>query len=113
MSGGLVQIRLVKKACLAKQEWSTDAYIFLFVAIHYDIPVAKHPNDNNIESNHQRSTLWRSIHLETDITTCSHIDNSAFSESHSHVVKMQTLHGHSKQSGRSGFDHFSADQTCT
>ena len=28
-------------------------------------------------------TLWRSVHLETDITTCSHIaeiDNSAFSD---------------------------------
>ena len=62
-------------------------------------------------------TLWRSIHLETDITTCSHIeiDNSAFSDACksypflcntakkvSHMVKMQTLHGHSKQSGRSG-----------
>ena len=69
-------------------------------------------------------TLWRSMHLETDTTTCSHIakiDNSAFSDAcksyhfsaiplHSHVVKM---HGHSKQSGRSGFDHFSADKTCT
>ena len=65
-------------------------------------------------------TLWRSVHLETDITTCSHIaeiDNSAFSDTcklyhfsaiplHSRVVKMQTLHGHNKQSGRSGFDHF-------
>ena len=69
-------------------------------------------------------TLWRSIHLETDITTCSHIeiDNSAFSDACksypflcntakkvSHMVEMQTLHGHSKQSGRSAFDHFSAD----
>ena len=26
---------------------------------------------------------------------------------------MKTLHGHSKQSSRSGFDHFSADQTST
>ena len=28
-------------------------------------------------------TLWRNVHLETDITTCSHIaeiDNSAFSD---------------------------------
>ena len=27
-------------------------------------------------------TLWRSVHLETDVTTCSHIeiDNSAFSD---------------------------------
>ena len=63
MSGGLIQIPIVKKACLAKQEWSTDAYISLFVTTHYidclicwpsDIPVGKHPNDNNIESNHQR-----------------------------------------------------------
>ena len=70
-------------------------------------------------------TLWRSIHLETDITTCSHIaeiDNSAFSDACksypflcnttkkvSHMVEIQTLHGHSKQSGRSAFDHFSAD----
>ena len=66
MSGGLIQIPIVKKACLAKQEWSTDAYISLFVTTHYidslicwpsDIPVGKHPNDNNIESNHQRSDI--------------------------------------------------------
>ena len=62
----------------------------------------------------------------SDITTCSHIaeiGNSAFSDAcksysflcntSKKVVKMQTLHGHNKQSGRSGFDHFSADQTCT
>ena len=50
----------------SKQEWSTDAYISLFVTTHYidclicwpsDIPVGKHPNDNNIESNHQRSDI--------------------------------------------------------
>ena len=28
---------IVKKACLAKQEWSTDAYISLFVTIHYTL----------------------------------------------------------------------------
>ena len=37
MSGGLIQIPLVKKACLAKQEWSTDAYSSLFVTIHYTL----------------------------------------------------------------------------
>ena len=34
MSGGLTQIPIVKKACLAKQEWSSDAYSSLFVTIH-------------------------------------------------------------------------------
>ena len=65
--------------------------------------------------------MWRSIHLETDITTCSHIaelkhfgsvthvNHTHFaamqadtSEKHSHlVVEIQTLFI-SKQSGRSG-----------
>ena len=37
ISGGLIQIPIVKKACLAKQEWSTDAYSSLFVTIHYTL----------------------------------------------------------------------------
>ena len=48
-------------------------------------------------------TLWRSIHLETDIITCIPISQQYLQESHSHVVKM---YGNSKQSSRSGFDHF-------
>ena len=35
MSGRLIQIPLVKKACLAKQEWRTDAYSSPFVTVHY------------------------------------------------------------------------------
>ena len=30
ISGGLIQIPIVKKACPARQEWSTDAYSSLF-----------------------------------------------------------------------------------
>ena len=51
-------LHIVKKACRAKQEWSTDAYSSPFVTIHYtlfDFVVGKHPN--NIESNHQRSDI--------------------------------------------------------
>ena len=93
----------------------TVLYLSLFI-IHSlicwpsDIPVGKHPNDNNNESNHQRSDIVEKCHI-------AEIDNSVFSDTcklyhfsaiplHSRVVKMQTLHGHNKQSGRSGFDHF-------
>ena len=61
--GGLIQIHIVKKACLAKQEWNTDAYYLPLFITHSlicwpsNIPVGKHPNDNNIESNHQRSDI--------------------------------------------------------
>ena len=54
MSGGLIQIPIVKKACLAKQEWSTDAYNSLLVTIHYTL-----------------FDLLAIRYLETDITTCS------------------------------------------
>ena len=37
-----------------------------------DIPVGKHASDDNIEWNHKGQTLWRSIHVETDISICSH-----------------------------------------
>ena len=80
MSGGLIQIRIVKKACLAKQEWSTDAYSSLFVTIHYTF--VGHPIFQ-LESILMTITLWRSVYLENDITTGSHIaeiDNSAFSD---------------------------------
>ena len=65
MSGGLIQIPIVKKACLANKNGAlmhTVLYLSLFI-IHSlicwpsDIPVGKHPNDNNIESNHQRSDI--------------------------------------------------------
>ena len=65
MSGGLIQIPIVKKACLANKNgvlMHTFLYLSLFI-IHSlicwpsDIPVEKHPNDNNIESNHQRSYI--------------------------------------------------------
>ena len=54
MSGGLIQIPIVKKACLAKQEWSTDAYNSLLVTIHYTL-----------------FDLLAIRYLETDLTTCS------------------------------------------
>ena len=65
MSGGLIQIPIVKKACLANKNGAlmhTFLYLSLLI-IHFlicwpsDIPVGKHPNDNNIESNHQRSDI--------------------------------------------------------
>ena len=65
MSGGLIQIPIVKKACLANKNgvlMHTVLYLSLFI-IHSlicwpsDVPVGKHPNDNNIESNHQRSYI--------------------------------------------------------
>ena len=64
MSGGLIQIPIVKKACLANKNGTlhTFLYLSLFI-IHslicwpFDIPVGKHPNDNNIELNHQRSYI--------------------------------------------------------
>ena len=54
----------------------TVLYLSLFLPIQYAVDFTlKHPNDNNIESNHQRSDiiLWKSVHLETDIITCNHM----------------------------------------
>ena len=87
ISGGLIQIPIVKKACLAKQEWSTDAYSSLFVTIHYTLfDFVGHPI-------FQLESILMTITLNQ-------------------TTRGQTL-WRSLQSGRSGFDHFSADQTCT
>ena len=65
MSGELIQVPIVKKACLANKNGAlvhTVLYLSLII-IHSlicwpsDIPVGKHPNDNHIESNHQRSDI--------------------------------------------------------
>ena len=87
ISGGLILIPIVKKACPAKQEWSTDAYSSLFGYTLFDF--VGHPIFQlesilmtiALNQTTRGQTLWRSVHLETDITTCSHnaeIDNSAF-----------------------------------
>ena len=98
ISGGLIQIPIVKKACLAKQEWSTDAYSSLFVTIHYTLfDFVGHPIFQlesilmtiTLNQTTRGQTLWRSLHLETDITTCSHnaeIDNSAFSDASIKII---------------------------
>ena len=48
MSGGLTA---VKKACLTRMH--TVRYYYTLFRWPSDIPVGKHPNDYNIESNHQ------------------------------------------------------------
>ena len=115
MSGGLIQTPSQEVSSKLRMEhWCTQ-----FTLCHYwlytlwfcwpsDIPVGKHSNDNNAT---RHPTLWRSINLGTDITTCSHIaeiDAQAFcsrdscksypflcntsKKRTSHmVVKMQTL----------------------
>ena len=98
ISGGLIQIPIVKKACLAKQECSTDAYSSLIVTIHYTLfDFVGHPIFQlesilmtiTLNQTTRGQTLWRSLHLETDITTCSHnaeIDNSAFSDASIKII---------------------------
>ena len=75
-------------------------------------------------------TLWKSVHLETDMTTCSHIaeiDNSTFSDACKSypflrntskkvtVTWLRCKHciAIASSQARLGFDHFSADQTWT
>ena len=70
MSGGLIQISIVKKACLANKNGAlmhTFLYLSLFI-IHSlicwpsDIPVGKHPNDNNKPPEVRRcgeAYIWR------------------------------------------------------
>ena len=111
ISGGLIQIPIVKKASPAKQEWSTDAYSSLFVTIHYTLfDFVGHPIfqlESILMAVRLNQTLWRNVHLET---ACSHnavlLSVMRLLKSYPflcNMVKMQTLHGHSKYSGRLGF----------
>ena len=75
MSGGLIQIPSQKPFL----EWSTDTYSSLYVTISLDdfvghptFQLGSMPVTRILNQTTRGQTLWRSVHMGTDITTCSH-----------------------------------------
>ena len=103
-----ISIHLV--GMLSKYEWTNDTYSSLFVTTDYTLydfvghqifQLGSMLVRRNLSQTTRCQTSWRSIHLETDITTCSHIAEIEI-QAFYFQLQWQTLHGHSKQSGRSG-----------
>ena len=75
MSGGLIQMPSQKPFL----EWSTDTYSSLYVTISLDdfvghptFQLGSMPVTRILNQTTRGQTLWRSVHMGTDITTCSH-----------------------------------------
>ena len=85
----------------SKQEWSTDEYISLFVTIHYTLfdlivghlifQLESILMTITLDQTTRVQTLWRSVHLETDTTTCSHIEIILLSVMHVNRTYFSTI----------------------
>ena len=110
MSGGLIQIQEGMSSKTRMEHWCIQ-----FSICHYSLYTlwfVGHPIFQlesilmtiTLNQTTRGQTLWRSVHLETDITTCSHIaeiDNSAFSDAcKSHPFPLRKMAIASSQAGQ-------------